>query len=88
MDNDETCATCQFGRFKPDLRIGMCVAKPPTPIVVGKGTNLAGHDVPAVDGFFPPVTKDNWCGAYRRENRNGADEMDGGLVAAEPEGHA
>lgn len=89
MSDGENCGNCQFGRFKAGSRAGMCVARPPTPIVVGKGTNLMGQEVPAVDGFFAPVTPTTWCGAYRRENRNGAAGMDERtLVDTQPEGNA
>ena len=61
-----TCKTC--GAFNALNRsIGECRSRSPMPILLGhvQPPSGMGQSQPIVQGFFPPVRDDIWCGEWR-----------------------
>lgn len=61
----ETCGNCKFFLKNKIGNDGCCRAVPAVPIMVGAQKDMAGGVSPAIMGFFPPMNKDGWCGAWK-----------------------
>lgn len=64
MTRTGTCGTCRhFAQNVGDMRVGQCRVRAPVAMLYGARNTPAGPS-PLVDGFFPPVSRDIWCGEH------------------------
>lgn len=64
----EECKTCRFYLVsQPGSAEGVCRERSPMPAVLGFNQPRLAHvaPTPVVQGFFPPVREDIWCGRYQ-----------------------
>lgn len=59
------CKNCQYAT-KADEKGEhyICRRNPPTPILVPQQNPMTGETGMIVQGYFPPVGADNWCGEH------------------------
>jgi hypothetical protein len=51
-----------------EVRQGLCVAGPPTAVMIGQGVNALGQTQTAVQGIWPPTFANKRCGAWTPED--------------------
>jgi len=54
------CLTCTYF-YEMDHETGQCRRNPPLPQLMGNTIDYTP------DGFWPEISKDNWCGEYKRK---------------------
>jgi hypothetical protein len=63
------CSTCRFAKLADEKQRGYeCHRFPPTPLLVPMDNPMTRETGLALQGYFPPVNADNWCGEWALES--------------------
>lgn len=59
------CMECFW--YSGNVLSGICRGAPPVPVVIGVTQDLAGNTQPRLGTYFPVVSSNQFCGAFRPE---------------------